>query len=237
MSITADLAELAPATSYASTNDYAQLKRQIKNAGLLEKHPGLYMVRILLVVGALLLSIATLVFVHILWIQIINAVFMAIVLAQIAYIGHDVGHRQVFAVTWRNDLTGLLLGNLLIGMSNDWWMGKHNAHHSHPNELDMDPDLNIPGICFNLTEARQKHGFARMVLHQQVWWFFPMLTLVSIDLSRASFEYLIKNWKQANQRIAEITLLTAHWILLPVLLISCLGLGNALLFWRSARAC
>jgi fatty acid desaturase len=147
------------------------------------------------------------------------------------FLGHDAGHRQLFSVTWKNDLVGLIFGNLLIGMSNIWWIGKHNQHHSHPNQLDLDPDLNIPGICFNLHEARQKQGVERFIMQHQIWVFFPMLLLVAIDMGRSSLGFLLNEWRTIKRPWLEIILLLAHWVLVPMLLISCLGIGHAVLWF------
>ena len=60
---------------------------------------------------------------------------------QLGFIGHDAGHNQVFVTRRRNRLLGLAVGNALIGLSFGWWVPKHNAHHDHPNEIGLDPDI------------------------------------------------------------------------------------------------
>jgi fatty acid desaturase len=120
---------------------------------------------------------------------------------------------------------------LFIGISNVWWVDKHNQHHSHPNQLDLDPDLNIPGICFNLSEARQKRGLERWIMLHQVWLFFPMLLLVAIDMKRSGLLFLLREWRSLKYPIQESVLVLAHWIIFPLLLISSLGLAPAILFF------
>ena len=46
---------------------------------------------------------AVLFFADTLWLQLLSAVFLAFVMGQIALIGHDFGHRQVFSSARAND--------------------------------------------------------------------------------------------------------------------------------------
>jgi fatty acid desaturase len=66
-----------------------------------------------------------------------------VVFTQIGFLGHDAGHRQVFASRRASYLAGLLLRNLGIGLSYDWWVGKHNRYHAHPNTKDAGPDIAV----------------------------------------------------------------------------------------------
>ncbi|MBE3558288.1 MAG: acyl-CoA desaturase [Ktedonobacteraceae bacterium] len=222
--------QVLPAPTVA-VDEYAELKKSIKQAGLLDKHPHLYTWRIILTLIALFASLLTLVLIKNLWFQLGNALFLAIVFAQIGFLGHDAGHRQGFVTPWKNDLAGLLLGNLLLGMSQTWWVDKHNQHHSHPNQLDLDPDLDIPGISFNPHIASQKRGFARWIMLHQIWLFFPLLTLVSLGLNRSSVKFLLKGRKYSRYWVVEVMLLLAHWVWLPLLLVASLGFWQALLFF------
>lgn len=231
MSVIANIERPVVSASSVPTNEYALLKRRIKQAGLLEKRSRYYLYKVPLTLGALLAGVMVLLFVHPMWLQVINALYLAIVMAQIGFLGHDAGHRQMFSATWKNTFAGLLFGNLLLGMSNAWWLDKHNQHHSHPNEIDMDPDLPLPGLCFNLQDARQKQGWQRFITRHQVWLFFPMLLLVTFDMGRSSFIFLRQNWRKVKQPWLELILVLAHWVLFPLLLVSCLGIGYAALFF------
>jgi fatty acid desaturase len=70
------------------------------------------------------------------------------VFTQIAFVGHDAGHRQIVRGRRANDRVGLLNANLLVGVSFGWWVGKHDRHHSNPNHEDLDPDISIPALAF-----------------------------------------------------------------------------------------
>ncbi len=212
-------------------NEYAELKQRIKEKGLLEKQPNYYLYKIMGTIGALLVGLIVLFSIHIVWVQIVDAVFLAIVSAQIGFLGHDAGHRQIFASVWKNELIGMLCGNLLVGMSNTWWVGKHNEHHSHPNEVDMDPDLNIPFLCFTAEDAHATSGLARFIMRYQAFLFFPMLFFVALDMKRVSIEFLFQERKQVKYFLAEVLLISVHLVLPVAVIIWQLGFWPALLFF------
>ena len=76
---------------------YAQLSRQVKQAGLLNRRPGHYIARI--TVTALLLAAGWAAFVLLgnSWWQLAVAVFLAVMFTQFGFLGHDAGHRQISA--------------------------------------------------------------------------------------------------------------------------------------------
>src|SRR5579863_1303730 len=145
----------------ASGSTYAELKQCVKSRGLLDKQPVYYMYRIALLCAALLVGVGVLLLVHIFWLQLLNAIYLAIVSTQIALLSHEAGHRQMFQRLWKHDLLSLVGGNLLLGMSYAWWVDKHNAHHSRPNQLGLDPDLAIPFLDLTGTEELEKIGRVR----------------------------------------------------------------------------
>jgi len=198
------------AATGAYTGSYSELKRLIKTQGLLERQPSHFVARLVIVTTLLALSVALLVTVRVFWVQCLDAIFMGLVSSQLGFNGHDVGHRQVFAKAWKNDLVGLLQGNLLLGMSFSWWVDKHNRHHSNPNVADCDPDIDLPMIAFSREQAEEKHGVWRWIVAHQAWLFFPLLTLVGMDLQRSGVRHLLK--RQARYPRTEALLLLVHFV-------------------------
>src|ERR671912_590009 len=152
-------------------NEYTQLSRQLKQAGLLDRRRGWYGARIGL--NLVLLAAGGVGFFRIgeSWWQLLTAVYLAILATQLAFVGHDAGHRQIFRTRRANDLVGLLNGNLLVGISFGWWVPKHNAHHSNPNDEDLDPDIGIAALAFTAAQARGKRGLARVIARSQAFLF------------------------------------------------------------------
>lgn len=212
-----------------SQGSYAELKQLMKKRGLLEKQPVYYTFRIILLSSLLALGIAFLLFVHIFWLQLLNAVFLAFVFTQIGLLGHEAGHRQMFHHSWKHDLVSLIGGNLFIGMSYAWWLEKHNSHHSHPNQLDMDPDLEIPILDFTGTEDIEHMGkFRQFLVKHQASLFFPALMTVAIGLQYNSVRFLLHN--KAKYHTLEWFLMIAHFALYLGFVFYCLPFWQAICF-------
>ena len=189
-------------------SDYAQLSRQIKQAGLLKRRPGYYIWKIAATAAALAAGWAAFVLVGDSWWQLGVAAFLAVMFTQVGFLGHDAGHRQVFGSRRRSYVAGLLLGNLGIGLSCGWWVGKHNRHHAHPNTEDADPDIAAGALAFTAAQARASRGVARLVYRYQAYLFFPMLLLEAIALHAASIRALTS--QASRHRSWEAALLAAH---------------------------
>ena len=224
---TAGTLTLSPAP-VKQVNDYAELKKLIKQDGLLNKQPVYYTYKIITILGLLALCIVLLFTVHNFWFQLLNAVLFAVATAQLGFLGHDGGHRQIFHSTRKNEILTLVTGNLLIGMSNGWWLNKHNAHHSHPNEIDMDPDIDIGVLAFTEEDVLAKKGIQRQIVKHQKYFLFPLLSLLGIDLQKRSIEYLLKN--KEKYRLTEGSLLAVYHILYLGMLFYCLNPWQAIIF-------
>jgi len=226
---TPEIAQSISGPAAPDNQSYAALKRLIVEKGLLDKQPGFLAYKILLTAGMLAVSIAVLFLTDNLWVQLLNAVYLAFVFGQIGFISHDVGHRQGFHTTRQNDFFGVLHANLLIGMSYGWWLEKHNQHHAHPNQEDMDPDIAIPVIAFTEKAALEKRGIPRFIVKYQGFFFLPLLLFEAYSLRVGSVRFFIQN-KTWKYRWIEILLLTLHFVWYFALIFLALGAGMGLIF-------
>lgn len=189
-------------------SQYSLLLRQIKSAGLLERRAGYYVWKIAVTAALLAAGWTAFVLIGDSWWQLAVAVILAFVFTQIGFLGHDAGHRQIFASRRANDITGLLHGNLAIGLSFGWWVGKHNRHHAHPNQEGNDPDLQISALAFTAGQARSRGPVATFLYRYQAYLFFPLLLLEGINLHVASIRALAR--RHVRHRAWETALFTAH---------------------------
>jgi fatty acid desaturase len=205
-----DQASTAPRASAPKGRwgEYTQLSRQIKQAGLLDRRRGWYAAKIGLNLALLAAGWVSFAVIGASWWQLVTAAYLAVVFTQIAFAGHDAGHRQIFRSRRANDLVGLFHGNLLIGVSFDWWVGKHNRHHSNPNHQDLDPDISITALAFTADQATSKHGLIRLIARYQAWLFFPLLLLEAAHLHTASIRAILRGSGRANT--VEGLLLLVH---------------------------
>jgi fatty acid desaturase len=216
------------AETRSAGSDFAGLRQIVRQQGLYDPQPAYLALKLITVLVMLAVSIAVLFMVDAVWVQMLNAVFLAIVFTQIGLVGHDVGHRQTLRRGWLNDALGLVLGNLLLGISRDWWVTKHNMHHSHPNEADVDPDLAIPFIAFSEEAALQMKGLARQFVKYQAYLILPAMALESVALHFEGIRHVIRG--RAKHQVLEAVLLFAHFVLYIGLIIMALGPQLGLLF-------
>jgi fatty acid desaturase len=205
-------------------SEYTQLSRQVKQAGLLERRHGWYAARIGLNLALLAAGGTAFFLLGDSWWQLLTAAYLAVVFTQLAFLGHDAGHRQLFRSRRANDLIGLAHANLGVGISFGWWVPKHNAHHTNPNHEDLDPDISITALAFTADQASAKHGLVRLVARYQAWLFFPLLLLEAAHLHLASAKAVIRGG-HGRANLVEGLLLVAHvagyltvlvWVLSPL---------------------
>jgi fatty acid desaturase len=202
------LAAPAAASAPRRGSEYAELSRQVREAGLLDRRSRYYAWKIAVTVGLLAAGWAAFVVVGDSWWQLAVAAFLAVVFTQIGFLGHDAGHRQIFGSRRASYVAGILLGNLGIGLSYGWWADKHNRHHAHPNTEDADPDIAVGALAFTAAQARDSRGLARLAFRYQAYLFFPLLFLEAVNLHVASVQALTR--RAARHRSWERALITVH---------------------------
>jgi len=189
-------------------SDYSELSRRIKQAGLLRRRPAYYAAKSASTAALLAAGWTAFLLLGDSWWQLVTAVFLAFASTQIAFLGHDAGHRQVFGTRRANGLLGLVLGDLLIGVSYTWWVGKHNRHHGNPNHTDLDPDVTIGVLAFTAAQASDKRGLVRAVVRFQAYLFFPLLLLEAGHLHAASIKAVLGGRERLDR--VEALLLLVH---------------------------
>jgi fatty acid desaturase len=189
-------------------SDYAQLSRQVKQAGLLERRPGRYVWKITVTAALLAAGWAVFVLVGDSWWQLAVAAFLAVMFTQAGFLGHDAGHRQISGSRRASYLLGILIGNLGIGLSYGWWTGKHNRHHAHPNTEGADPDITMKVLAFTAAQARTSRGLSRLAFRYQAHLFFPLLLGEAFSVHAASIRALAR--RASRGWPAEAALLAIH---------------------------
>ncbi|MCW2908234.1 MAG: fatty acid desaturase [Actinomycetia bacterium] len=171
---------------------YTELRRRIREEGLMDRRPRYYAIKIAVVAVLLGGGWAAFFALGDSWYQLLVAVYLAAVFGQVAFLGHEAGHRQIFRSRRGNDLVGLVYGNLLIGLSFGWWTGKHNRHHAYPNQEGRDPDITIGALAFTRDQARGRRGVTRVLARYQAYLFFPLLLLEAVSMHVISIRAVLK---------------------------------------------
>lgn len=220
-------------TAKPSTAGFRELALAVRAAGLLDRRPTYYAVKIGLTVAALLVGWAAFVVVGNSWAVLGIAVFLGVAYTHMGFVGHDAGHQQVFASRRANRLLGLVAGDALIGLSFGWWVPKHNAHHAHPNELDRDPDVGtdyIGGSAGYIGGSAGTGGRER--LHGLSRWraplFFPLMCLRSAGLQVGGIGRLLA--RRDRGALGEALLLSLHVAMFFTIVLVVLGPLKAFVF-------
>jgi fatty acid desaturase len=213
-----------------TASDFTGLSREIKQARLLDRRRGNYAVRIALTLAAFAGAWWAFVLVGDSWYQTIVAAVLGLLFTQVAFLGHDAGHQQVFRSKRWNDALGLFTGDLLVGLSYGWWVDEHNQHHANPNHEGKDPDIGDSVITFTGEQTGNRTGAVeRFIAAYQGWLFFPLLTLEGINLHVQAFEWL-RTTSIRKYRRTELALLSTHVIALLGISLVVLSPVKALVF-------
>jgi fatty acid desaturase len=208
-------------------SEFAELSRQIKDAGLMAPRPGYYTVKILGTAGLFIAGWAAFLLLGRSWWQLATAVLLGVAFTQVAFLGHDAGHKQILRTRRGSYVLGLLHANLAIGLSYGWWIDKHNRHHAHPNEIGSDPDIDTGFLVFIPGEHR-RHRTTRLATRVQAYFFFPLLLLEGLHLHVAGL--LALRERPARARCWEVAALTAHLIAYTTVVVLVLGPVQAIVF-------
>ncbi|MGK0721452.1 fatty acid desaturase family protein [Leucobacter sp. W1478] len=221
--------------TYSRTEDfpkmaraYSQVSQTVKESGLLRRAPWFYAM-----VGALIAlgfggAITGFILLGDSWFQLLIAAAFGLLFTQVAFITHEAAHRQVLAKVTSNDRLARILAGF-VGLSYSWWDSKHSRHHSNPNVVGKDPDIDVDTISFVQEDAAKSRGLVRMITRKQGWLFFPLLTLEGANLHFQSIKYLVSK-EPVKRRWTEIGLITLRFALYLTPLFLFLPVGMAFAF-------
>lgn len=191
-----------------AVGSFTALADQIRAAGLLRRRYGYYWSKLVGLPLAVVMLLAVFIWIGDTWWQLFTAVGFGILFAQVAFLGHDAAHRQIFASGRANDWASLIIGDLFIGMSYGWWRHKHARHHANPNKEGADPDIELPIIAVTPERARTgRSALTRWAMSHQGAFFFPLLMLEGISLHASSVRRVLSR-QPVERRWWEIVLLT-----------------------------
>jgi fatty acid desaturase len=205
--------------SHAS--DYTELARRVKAVGLLERRPGFYALRGILLAAAFAVATVLMLVAGHSWWQLAVAVLFGALFTQVGFLAHDGAHRQMFVSGKRNEWVSRLLANF-VGLSYGWWMHKHSRHHANPNTQGKDLDMDANALVFTPRDAAARTGIARWLMRRQGWFFFPVLTLTGLDLHAKSIQMLTARG-EVKHRVFELVGITVRLVGFAVLAIVVAG--------------
>ncbi len=200
----------SPPLADRSGSSFTALTRRIQELGLMRRRYGYYWTKLIGAVVVLIAWVVGFIVIGDSWWQLANAVVLAVVMTQIAFLGHDAAHRQMFRSGPWNDWVSLVIANLLVGISYGWWQSKHNRHHANPNKEGADPDIALTAIAMTPAMAtRHRSRVMRWIVARQGWYFFPILLLEGASLHVDGIRRVVGRGR-VQRRWVELTFLAVR---------------------------
>ena len=212
---------------YVST--YTELSRQVQASGLLKRRYVYYWLKIIVIVLVFAGTWVAFAFLGNSWLQLGIAALLAVVLTQLAFLGHDSAHRQIFSSPRWNEWTSRVISGLFLGLSHGWWLNKHNRHHANPNKEGADPDVEPGVFAFTPSVAQARQGIAARMTPWQGYFFFPLLLLEGLALHVASIQTVISR-RSLRRRWLEVSFIAVRLAGYVTLLLVVLPPGKAAAF-------
>ncbi len=224
-------AESAAITFPTHVRAYAELAHTVRETGLLARAQRFYLFVGIAQVLVLAAIIAGFVLLGDSWFQLLIAAALGVFFAQVALVAHEAAHRQIFAGKRANTVLARIAGNGVCGISYSWWNTKHTGHHSNPNEIGKDPDIQSNVVAFTPEDAVRSKGLFRFIIKRQGWFLFPLLCLEGLNLHAQSVRHVLSPRRTVERRGTEIVLLFARFaaVIVPVFLLLPLGMAFAFL--------
>ncbi len=201
------------------TTLYARLKSGIKADGILDRSYIFYAVLSVLVFTGYVLATAAIVVIDAYPALLLACLAFSFFTVQLAGIMHDCGHRAVFASNRNNDLLGFFAA-ASIGMMLGSWRLHHNQHHAFPNQLERDPDFEIPMISLNLAQLARKGRFGRTMARYQAFYFYIVVATASLSNRLGGITFFLKRHGDIVNLIAYLpvafALFAGPFLLFPI---------------------
>jgi len=182
----------------------------VHEADLLGRRYGYYWTRLLGATVLLVGWVACFALLGDTWWQLVSAAVLSVLLTQVAFLGHDAAHRQIFVSGKWNDWVSLIVANLFVGISYGWWQRKHSRHHAAPNTEGADPDIDLGAVAMTPRAAdRHVHPLLRWLTAHQGWYFFPLLLLEGLSLHVSAVKGVVGSGA-VKRRWVEMTFLAVR---------------------------
>ena len=200
----------------ARATEYADLKRQIKEAGLLESKSLYYWAKSVIAFVLVAVAVLAALWAPNPWILLLSAAFLGFASTQVALLAHDVGHRQGFRGRNTNRIARAIFGNVLLAVSHSWWNQKHNQHHATPNHIDMDPDIQFPMLVFSAEQIGSRGKIMRRIISVQAFVLIFLLPFQAANMRIISLTHL---WSgKAEKPWLQGSLMAVHLVAYAALL-------------------
>jgi fatty acid desaturase len=234
MSITAASAQRSP-TSEELRFELARLQTCANDLGLTKRRLFTCFPRIAIVTASITVCWASLAFArHSVVSLVADAFCLSLALGQAGLVAHDAAHNQFSRSRVVNRLLARYHWEVLLGISYQWWVQKHNRHHRNPNVIGLDPDLEISWLNVSGHIKPDRYWLRRWVLTHQRQSFIFLMMAEALHVRWVSATFILKRCRQGLT--SEVISTTASLVFFVAYPIYTLGIARGLLFFAAAHA-
>jgi len=195
---------------------FDELKKSVRQAGLLERVP----IRGSIEMIAVLLCLAIALYTAPQWNPILLGLFLTIIFTRAVFVSHDILHTQYFKSKSLSFKLSYPFSAFILSNSSSWWDYKHNVnHHTYCNIVEKDEDIRALDGTF--TPNKGNSPFLKKYKHIVFWGalFFMFPAFIA-----QSYKFVIqrKLW-------GEFALMLLHWPLIWGTLLYQIGAENTLI--------
>uniref|UniRef100_A0A8C6KZM4 Fatty acid desaturase 2 n=6 Tax=Nothobranchius TaxID=28779 RepID=A0A8C6KZM4_NOTFU len=182
--------------------DFDHLRAQVEKEGLFQSRPLFFCLHLGHILLLELLAWLMVSYWGTSWtLTLLCAVMLATSQSQAGWLQHDFGHLSVFKKSKWNHLVHKFVIGHLKGASASWWNHLHFNHHSKPNVLSKDPDVNMSGIFVLGNVQPVEYGIKKIkhlpYNHQHQYFFLlgpPLLIPIVFNLQVLNVMISRRNW-------------------------------------------
>lgn len=181
-------------------NNFDELKKEVREAGLLERVPirgSVEMIGVLVAMTLLLVTAPE-------WNPYLLGFAMTVVFTRAVFISHDILHLQYFKNKKLSFKLSYPFSAIILSNSSSWWDFKHNInHHTWCNVIEKDADINALDGAFTNEKFRGNSPFIKKYKHI-IFWGALFFMYPAFIAQSYSFVIRKKLW-------GEFTLMLLHW--------------------------
>jgi fatty acid desaturase len=178
---------------------FAELKDQVRKAGLLERVPVRGSIEMIAVLVSLVIVYSTLN----MWNPILLGLFMTLIFTRAVFISHDILHTQYFKSKKLSFRLSYPFSAIILSNSSSWWDYKHNVNHHHfCNTVEKDEDILALDGAFtphNRGNSPFIKKFKYLIFWGSMFFMYPAFIV-------QSYNFAIK-----NRKFGELFLMLLHW--------------------------
>ena len=191
--------------------DFDALTRELEGEGFFKPHMGHVFYRVFEIIAMHALGFYLL-FNGSSWnIRAAGLVCLGVVSGRCGWLMHEGGHYSLTGIIPVDRALQVVLYGLGCGMSGSWWRNQHNKHHSMPQKLGHDVDLNtLPLVAFT-SKVVKRIGLPMKVWIRMQGFLFPIATTLLVALGWQF--YLHPRHAMRVKNYAELATMGSRYVL------------------------